>query len=532
MGREPSPRGRNATAFGNNTIASGQNATAFGSNSDKKPTTASGKNATAFGEGTTAEGKNATAFGKETMASGQNAVAFGEETKSGGKNAITFGYQTTAAGENATAFGLFTAAGGFGTTAFGKYTAAGFKNDDGTFDPIKGMYATAWGEGTVEAPVIASGRAATAFGVSSRTEGNNSLAALGGITEKEAKNAAAIGVGATASLADSIALGSGSVANREAGKPGAVFDEETTLTGPAWNSTHAAIAVGSDAVTRQIIGVAAGSEDTDAVNVAQLREAIEFIGAGSGSGGGMGNLKFAGDDHQTLTKWSGKTLAIQGGAFPDNLSEKNIGVIAEDGALKIKLSKNIEGITSIATESGVKIDEKGIHAGDKKITGVAAGEADTDAVNVGQMHQAIASEVTPLGNRMTRMDNKINKVGAGAAALAALHPMDMDNKFDVAVGFGNYRNANAMALGLFYRPNENVMFSLGSSMGNGENMVNAGVSFALGQGNSVRLSKTAMAKKINDLTDENTAMKEKMAAQDKGIDTLKEALVRLEAKIK
>lgn len=217
-------------------------------------------------------------------------------------------------------------------------------------------------------------------------------------------------------------------------------------------------------------------------------------------------------------------------------------MVSEDGALKIKLSKNIEGITSITTESGVKIDEKGLHAGDKKITGVAAGEADTDAVNVEQMKKAIASDVAPLSNRITRLDSKINKVGAGAAAL---HPLDMDNKFDVAAGFGNYRDANALALGLFYRPTENVMFSLGGSMGNGENMVNMGVTFALDKGNGVRVSKAAMARKIGTLTKENTAMKERMAAQDmenaamreklvvqdKEIGALKAALARLEAKM-
>ncbi len=182
----------------------------------------------------------------------------------------------------------------------------------------------------------------------------------------------------------------------------------------------------------------------------------------------------------------------------------------------------------------------------RQITGVAAGSQDTDAVNVEQMKKAIASDVVaPLSNRITRLDSKINKVGAGAAALAALHPLDMDNKFDVAAGFGNYRDANALALGLFYRPTENVMFSLGGSMGNGENMVNMGVTFALDKGNGVRVSKAAMARKIGTLTEENTAMEERMAAQDmenaamreklvaqdKEIGALKAVLARLEAKM-
>ncbi|MBQ7418000.1 MAG: YadA-like family protein, partial [Acidaminococcaceae bacterium] len=141
-----------------------------------------------------------------------------------------------------------------------------------------------------------------------------------------------------------------------------------------------------------------------------------------------------------------------------------------------------------------------------------------------------------VNHRISNLDSKINKVGAGAAALAALHPLDTDNKFTMAAGFGNYRNANAMALGMFYRPTDKVMFSVGGSMGNGENMINAGVSFALDKG--VTTSKAAMAKQITNLSEENKSikaenaeMKEKLDAQGSEIAALKEALARLEAKV-
>ena len=99
---------------------------------------------------------------------------------------------------------------------------------------------------------------------------------------------------------------------------------------------------------------------------------------------------------------------------------------------------------------------------------------------------------------MDRLGSRLNKVGAGAAALAALHPMDYDpeDKFSFAAGFGNYGGENAFALGAFYRPNENVMFNIGGNMGNGENRVNAGVSFALGSGSHGTTSKAAMAQKL------------------------------------
>ena len=150
------------------------------------------------------------------------------------------------------------------------------------------------------------------------------------------------------------------------------------------------------------------------------------------------------------------------------------------------------------------VSNKGLNANDQKVTNVAAGEisADSkDAVNGSQLF-ATNQQVGKLGNR-------INKVGAGAAALAALHPLDFDpdDKWDIAAGYGNYNGENAAAIGAYYRPNEDTMFSVGGSFGNGENMVNAGVSLKLGQGNHVSTSKVAMAKEIKDLRKELEGLK-------------------------
>ena len=187
--------------------------------------------------------KNATAFGYSTEASGDNATAFGNDTKAKAAAATAFGTTTTASGVNATAFGLSTTASGDNATAFGESSEA-------------------------------SGEAATAFGISSNASGKNSLAALGGTASAE--NAAAIGNGAQAKLADSVALGSGAVADRQSGAKGydMLTKAESTNTSTAWVSKANAIAVGNGStLTRQITGVAAGSQDTDAVNVAQLKAA-------------------------------------------------------------------------------------------------------------------------------------------------------------------------------------------------------------------------------------------------------------------
>jgi hypothetical protein len=159
----------------------------------------------------------------------------------------------------------------------------------------------------------------------------------------------------------------------------------------------------------------------------------------------------------------------------------------------------------------VTIDKNGIDAGGNKVTGVATGTVSkdsTDAVNGSQLWQRDQA-INGLSGSVNKLGNRINRVGAGAAALAALHPLDFDpdDKWDFAAGYGNYRGANAAAIGAYYRPNEDTMFSVGGSFGGGENMVNAGVSIKLGQGNHVSTSRVAMAKEMK-------AMRQHMAEQD------------------
>ena len=187
------------------------------------------------------------------------------------------------------------------------------------------------------------------------------------------------------------------------------------------------------------------------------------------------------------------------------------------------------GDGSKAEAGAVSVGAKGK---ERQIKHVADGTEDTDAATVGQL-KALAggtgAGLEEVTRRISNVDSKVNKVGAGAAALAALHPMDTDGKFSMAAGFGNYRDANAMALGLFYRPNDQVMFSMGGSLGNGENMINAGVSFALDKG--VTTSKAAMARRIAAQDEKIASLEGQNAHQAAEIAALKEALARLEAKI-
>ena len=194
------------------------------------------------------------------------------------------------------------------------------------------------------------------------------------------------------------------------------------------------------------------------------------------------------------------------------------------------------GKTSISDE-GVKvgdktyISDKGLNANDQKVTNVAAGEISAtskDAVNGSQLYKT-NQEVVNNTNRINKLGSRVNKVGAGAAALAALHPMDFDpdDKLTFSAGYGNYAGENAAAIGAYYRPDEKVMFSVAGTVGNGENMVNAGVSFALDRTNHVSNSRTALAREVIDLRGQLAVMGAKMAKMEKAFGMLDETKTKL-----
>ena len=230
----------------------------------------------------------------------------------------------------------------------------------------------------------------------------------------------------------------------------------------------------------------------------------------------------------------------------ENLAKKHTTVEAGNN-ITVTESTNTDGgkkytvgMAKDITVDSVKVGDKtyvskdGLNANNQTITNVKDGkieEGSKDAVNGGQLYatnqlvKENASNISLLGNSINKLDNRVDKVGAGAAALAALHPLDFDpeDKWDFAAGYGNYSGASAVALGAYYRPNEDTMFSVGGSFGNGENMVNAGVSLKLGQSNHAPTSKeAAMEKKISSLSQEveelKAAIADLRAAQTKAKD--------------
>lgn len=264
-------------------------------------------------------------------------------------------------------------------------------------------------------------------------------------------------------------------------------------------------------------------------------------------------MKYGGDVGNVINKKLNGQVNVVGGITDSSKlsTEDNIGVVS-DGSdnLKVRLSKDLKGLDSVTTKTvtadtgnittvnastvnvgdttittggmtiqngsagqDVTLNKDGLDNGGNKITNVAFGDissTSTDAVNGSQLYGT--------ETRINRLGNRINHVGAGAAALAGLHPLDFDpdDKWDFAAGYGNYKNANAVAIGAYYRPNEDTMFSVGGSFSGGENMVNVGVSWKFGQKSHISRSRVSMAKDMLAMKNQIETLTKKLAAYESG----------------
>ena len=208
---------------------------------------------------------------------------------------------------------------------------------------------------------------------------------------------------------------------------------------------------------------------------------------------------------------AGKNITVTKGTNADGGVDYKVATADDLNLNSVTTGKTVINDKGLTVGGTTYVSKDGLNAGGKKIINVAPGEISknsTDAVNGSQLYQTNEA-LNKIGGAINNMDNRINRVGAGAAALAALHPLDFDpdSKWDFAAGYGNYKGANAVAVGAYYRPNEDTMISVGGSMGGGQNMINAGVSLKIGRGNHVSTSRVAMAKEIKDLRAELENMK-------------------------
>ena len=313
-------------------------------------------------------------------------------------------------------------------------------------------------------------------------------------TSTSVKNAVAIGSEANVTKEGGVALGAGSVASVDKGVAG--YDPGTgtnsTDTSSVWKSTQAAVSVGdtSKGITRQITGVAAGTNDTDAVNVAQLRKAKTSIVAAAST---------------EVRAGTNITSVVTGGTVTYASNGTGTATLTNSDGTTATVTGLQDSYTSSASLSGDTLNFTRNDGSTYSVSGIASSQ-----------------DIKNVTNKVGELGTRVNRVGAGAAALAALHPLDFDpdDKWDFAAGYGNYKDAHAVSVGAFYRPNEDTMFSVGGSFGAGENMVNAGVSVKLGQGNHVSTSKVAMAKEIVDLRDENKDLKKRLDTMEQKMNSI------------
>lgn len=488
------------------------------------------------------------ALGNYLNVKGEMGLAIGNAAKVDGDWAIAIGNNnhdaektTSVKGESSIAMGTATTVDGGWATAIGSYSE------------VTGTSATAVGSYSV-----ATGERATAYGNVAQAKEAFSLA-VGAFSTAEAAQSVAIGgYGATSKANNSVALGSFSVADRNAGVIGydPLTKKESTSELAAWKSKLGAVSVGdgTNGYTRQITNVAAGSADTDAVNVAQLKQVQQSISdavkegkttieAGDNitveKGSTENSYKITAKD--TTLRDSDSALSLDGNKLKleieDTAGNKVSGSVELD-----KIGSAIDTKNTIAKGKHINYTEKANDYGgteytlevvtDGKVesgnTGIVTGDTvyqetrvAKDGEYVKQSNSAaenlsvldsqvktntesitnISNNVTNLNSRVSNLDTRINRVGAGAAALAALHPQDYDPtaKWDFAAGYGNYKSANAVAIGAFYRPTNDVLFSIGTSMGGGENMFNAGVSIKFGSSNEYsNYSKASLAEVVSE----------------------------------
>lgn len=651
-------------AIGSNSVAKGDKSTAIGNKSN-----VDGDYSIAIGNTSmVVDGSSSVAIGNKSKATGASTTVIGAQA-SGVHGATVIGMNSKATGIDSVAIGLLSEVENSGGVAIGRHAVNAIDPNDengsksgvsiGNFSKAYGQsiaigsgayalgsYSIAFGEG---AKVKEGAEGSIVFGHESTISANAVNSVINGswssIGEKAERStligakssigeyafgSTAVGYGTKVSVHDGVALGSYSIASTAEGKAGydALTGELSTDESKTWKATSAAVSVGGRVtmdsgymdVTRQITNVAAGTQDTDAVNVAQLKRAMEKANfkfeAGNGivietvkgddgttykistnitgadtktdtttvkpgiteggvAGGNTGTVvlgpgvnqlpnqpatdnkiqtgapvvietvtkptNFAADDGNTLAISPSETLGIKGDnniTTKTDANGKNIQVTLNKdlNVDSVNANKFTAGDTTITNngleiKNGPSVTNQGINAGDKKVNDVADGEISAtskDAVNGSQLHET-NTNVANNSMRINKLGNRVNKVGAGAAALAALHPMDFDpdDKWSFAAGYGNYAGENAAAIGAYYRPDEKVMFSVGGTVGNGENMVNAGISFALDRTNHVSNSRTALAREVIDLRGQLAVMGAKMAKMEKALGMLDETKTKL-----
>ena len=279
-----------------------------------------------------------------------------------------------------------------------------------------------------------------------------------------------------------------------------------TVTGAnhAESADNLVMGVGNTASNVQHL-TAIGSKNTvsDAKNTVIVGDNRNVTGANNAVIIGSSDTATTTTVHDVVALGHNTDVSTEGGVALGSNSKATVAAGAVGYDILTNAPSTNTSATWKSTASAVSVGDAGNNV-TRQITSVAAGTNDTDAVNVAQLKQLrnnIGGDITNINGTVFRLDKRVNKAVAGSAALAALHPLDFDPdaKWDFAAGYGHYHNGNAAALGAFYRPNEDVQLSVGSTVGNGETVVNAGLSVKVGAHSNVSRSRVAIGKEVLEL---------------------------------
>lgn len=537
IGRSARAEGENATAIGHGSVSSGRNSNAFGSSAK-----ASAEASTAVGNSTKASGISSTATGFNAEASGNFSSAYGNDARAKGNRSVAVGYNAKAE-ESATAVGNNANAGAANAVALGSGNTITARSGVGigSSNSVSGIDSGAFGVSnnvaqantyvlgsnvtSTQGNSVLLGNASTDRAATTETQANinginySGFAGVGsarnGVTSVGAsgKERQVINVASGKVSSDSTDAINGSQLYAVANTVGGILNNHNTLIVNHDNQItrltkenlrqDADLLRHEDQIQNHDIQL---KNQTERMNNQEKRidnqdKRLDYLdNRVDNHDARIENHSERIESHERRIEYN-KTLATE--ALKE--AKKHTSISAGNN-VTVTTSTNAAGGTDYKVSvdkvkfGNVSLDNKGLNNGGNKITNVADGEVSAtskDAVNGSQLYQATSG----ISNGVNLLNSKIGKVGAGAAALAAIHPLDFDpdDKWNFAAGYGNYAGENAMALGAFYRPNEDTMFSVAGSMGNGENMVNAGVSLKLGQKNGVSTSRVALAKEVQDL---------------------------------
>ena len=585
----------------------------------------------ALGNKLLVEGYGAIAVGTESKATADDATAIGTEAVAEQAGSIAFGHAAEAKNEYSIAFGLFAKAKARSGVAIGSSSLA---------DREKGSIGYLAGENTSEVWKATKGaisvgnkekkytRQITGVAAGSADTDAVNVAQLKAVESKitqtgtEAQKHTSVAAGTNISVTEDGTNNEGGknykvslAENIDLGQNGSIKAGNTTINnnGLTVQGGPSVTAKGIDAGSKTITNVAAGKADTDAVNVSQLKAVQEIAAAKTTIEAGdnitvvpgttAGSYKISATD-TTLQKGN-NALSLNGSKL--NLSVKDTkgnevtgsvdlkdlkGAVNTDTTYTLKGEENDNNTTTISlTDSNgkkqqvtvatkdtrntivdsdtVTVEAKAQEDGsneyklnvktdgkvEKGNTGIVTGgtvynetriENDGNYIKAGntagqnlialdKQVGANTTNIAELNNRVYDMGNRVDRVGAGAAALAALHPLDFDpdDKWDFAAGYGNYKGAHALAIGAFYRPNESKMFSVGGSFGGGENILNIGFSMKVGRGNEyMKLSRSEMAQQLDAQAKKLDEQAQKLDAQTQQLDAQDEQIRDMQAEMK